>query len=600
MFGERGEFFPRRNFLPIIAVVVGIVSFHSVVKVIMVQRSTLFVPVFAIVLCLLLSGCPQHLVQQVERVLPPKDYKPIYLAKPTTFAAFLDSMRTSADSLGIERVRGMVFDMEESGLLPSSSGGTKPAQLFDSLSVSPLDTTSTPASDGKSVGTPRSQTGATGVAGSRPAAPSTATPTAEGMPLRPPLLMHIRSVDDSKYPEQVEMRAYVYDTTGKFIAGLAPPHFSGTGSYRRYWHSLVDACGGQSVPIDSFTVTEIRESDREPHAIAFVLDHSPSMGEQRALKLQEAVRWTLGIVKPGDYVSVIKFTKDIHVEVPLTGDSATYKKQFRVDGLEGYGGGTAMYDAALAGIEQVSSAPATCQRAIIVFSDGGDNSSQRELRQIYSEARKHQVAVYTIAYGLAEEEQLRELASWGGGKMYRVYSSKEFPYVFADIYRSLKNYYRIVYKPPVCAGKHTATVDVRLPELGDITLRARGHYDKSLFTPFDTVGSVVFANIEFEYGKAVVRDSSKQFIRDVAEAMRTRPTMRVEIRGHTDDVGSEEYNVQLSQARAQAVADELVKLGIAANRVVVVGYGESRPLVPNTSPENARKNRRTEFVILAQ
>lgn len=555
----------------------------------MVRCSKFLLPITAVLLSMGLSGCPQHLVQQVERMLPPENYRPIYLAKPTTFGAFLDSLRASGDTLAMEHLRGMVFDMEEHGQ-HAGQQVQRSALPFDSVLVNGPDSSKAKPSRGSSPGVASKTTSGepissqSGVAAAR----------------RPPLLMHIRSVDDSKYPDQIEMRAYVYDTTGKFIAGLAPPYFSGTGSYRRYWHGLEDACGGESVAIDSFTVTEVRESEREPHAIAFVLDHSPSMGEQRALKLQEAVRWTLGIVKPGDYVSVVKFTKNSKVEVPLVGDSAVYKKQFQVDGLEGYGYGTAMYDAALVGIEQVALAPAECKRAIIVFTDGGDNSSNKEFRDVYSAARKQQVAVYTIAYGLADEEPLRELASWCGGRMYRIYSSKEFPYVFADIYRSLKNYYRIAYKPPLCAGKHTATLDLRLPELGGVTIRSRGQYDKSLFTPFDTVGSVVFANIEFEYGKAIVREESKQFIRSVAEEMRARPTMRVEVRGHTDDAGSEEYNLKLSQARAQAVADELVKFGVQVHRLSVVGYGELRPLVPNTSPENARKNRRTEFVILAR
>lgn len=590
MFADGRKILLYRNLFGMFAVVANIhVKRYCTAKVSMARCSKLLLPIVAVLLCMGLSGCPHQLVQQVERMLPPENYKPLYLSAPTTFSAFLDSLRASGDTLAVERLRGMVFDMETEGQ-NTAQKVKRQALSFDSVLVNQSDSVN-----------------------ANPAEPSSSQPNSAKVPVsqpnasrlntslpRSPLLMHIRSVDDSHYPDQIEMRAYVYDTTGKFIAGLAPPYFSGTGTYRRYWHWLEDACGGVSAAIDSFTVTEVRENAREPHAIAFVLDHSPSMGEARALKLQEAVRWTLGIVKPGDHVSVVKFTKDSKVEVPLTGDSAVYKKQFQIDGLKGYGYGTAMYDAALEGIEQVASAPAACKRAIIVFTDGGDNSSKKEFRHVYEAARKHQVAVYTIAYGLAEEEPLRELASWCGGRMYRIYSTKEFPYVFADIYRSLKNYYRIVYKPPMCAGKHTATIDLRLPELGDVIIRSHGRYDKSLFTPFDTVGSVVFANIEFEYGKAVVRDSSKQFIRDVAEAMKSRPTMRVEIRGHTDDVGGEEYNLKLSQARAQAVADELVLLGVQASRLMVVGYGESRPLAPNTSPENARKNRRTEFVILAK
>lgn len=509
-----------------------------------------FLLLFGFALCLLLTGCPQHLVREVERMMPPKDYKPVYLTSSVPFEKFLEIKRLQGTLPGFDSTRNIIVDMESI-------------------------VASAPRADSSLPETP---------------APARATP---------PLLLHIRTVDDSRYPDEITMRAFVYDTSGRFVMGLAPPYFTGLGSYRDYWRTLTDSCGSAAVVLDSFTVTEVRENDREPYAVAFVLDHSPSMGQERTLRLQEAARSTLGKVATSDYISVIKFTKDIKVEVPLSGDSAVYKRQFAVDGLEGYGGGTAMYDAARAGIDQVASAPAHCKRALIIFTDGDDNSSKTTFDEVYAYARRNNVTVYTIAYGLVDEQPLQELASYCGGRMYRIFSSKEFPYVFADIYRSLKNYYRITYRPPQCSGIHTVTADLAVRELG-LTLRARGRYDRSVFTPFDTVGAIVFANIEFEYGKAAVREDSKGFIREVAAAMLSRPTMTIEIRGHTDDVGSEDFNLRLSKDRAQAVANELVHLGVEAKRLSVVGYGESRPLVPNTSPDNARKNRRTEFVIVSK
>lgn len=547
----------------------------------MTVRYRFFTLLCCAVCCLLLAGCPHHLVQQVERMLPPKDYKPVYLTSNIPLDTLLERMRRQ----GMQPMTGknnmpVVIDMDEVGGTPAVRN--LPVSQDSSVSQGSSAPQDPPVSQKPSA--PQELSASRSAAASRPASP---------------LLLHIRAVDDSRYPDEIVMRAFVYDTSGRFVMGLAPPYFRGDGSYRDYWYSLVDSCGGRAVAIDSFTVTEVRESDREPHAIAFVLDHSPSMGRERALRLQEAVRRTLGYVAPGDHIAVIKFTKDIKVEVPLSGDSTVYRRSFAVDGLEGYGGGTAMYDAARAGIEQVAAAPASCKRAIILFTDGDDNSSDATFEEVYAYARKHNVAVYAIAYGLVDEQPLQELVSYCGGRLYRIYSSKEFPYVFADIYRSLKNYYRIRYRPPQCAGVHTATAGLVFRELG-FALRARGRYDRSVFTPFDTVGSVVFANIEFEYGKAAVREESMPFIREVATAMLSRPTMTIEIRGHTDDVGSDDFNLRLSQERAQSVANELIHLGVEPKRLSVVGYGESRPLVSNTSPENAKKNRRTEFVILSK
>ncbi len=87
---------------------------------------------------------------------------------------------------------------------------------------------------------------------------------------------------------------------------------------------------------------------------------------------------------------------------------------------------------------------------------------------------------------------------------------------------------------------------------------------------------------------------------EVAEVMRTYPTMKLEIRGHTDDQGSDEYNLNLSRQRAETVAGALMEMGIERRRLTVEGFGESRPVVPNSSEENRKRNRRTEFVITAR
>ena len=139
-----------------------------------------------------------------------------------------------------------------------------------------------------------------------------------------------------------------------------------------------------------------------------------------------------------------------------------------------------------------------------------------------------------------------------------------------------------------------------LPELGIDRLWGEGVYDRSIITPFDSIGSIVFVNIEFDYNEATIRPESMPRIEEVAAVMTRVPTMRMEVRGHTDDQGEEEYNLELSRRRARSVADRLVALGVARDRLSVEGYGETRPLYPNDSEENRRRNRRTEFVITAR
>jgi outer membrane protein OmpA-like peptidoglycan-associated protein len=80
--------------------------------------------------------------------------------------------------------------------------------------------------------------------------------------------------------------------------------------------------------------------------------------------------------------------------------------------------------------------------------------------------------------------------------------------------------------------------------------------------------------------------------------MKENPSVSIEIGGHTDDVGDEKSNLELSENRARTVYDYLVEQpGISANKISYKGYGEGLPLNDNSSEENRKNNRRTEFKI---
>lgn len=479
------------------------------------------------------GGCPQHVVDLTEEILPPKDYRPIYMTSSASLDSILQQYKGAA-----ERVRAIA----------SRAAGDTSFQ--------------------------------------------------GELPL---LSMDIRRVDDSKYPERVELRAFIYDSAGRFIMGLAPPYFKGTGDWRSRWPRLIDSCNGERVVVDSFQVTEVREDRGEPYALGFVLDHSGSMGDEKIRRLRSAVARVLSVIKPGDQITTVKFGSATLVDVPLTPDRRTYQSSFVVENIRPPGGGgTALYDAAIIGVKEVSKAPSGHKRAIILFTDGFDGESKATDDSLRRYARANRVSIYTVAYGQADVDRMRNIAIYTGGRFYRIYSYKEFPYVFADIYRTLNNYYRITYDPPDCSGIHKATPYVSIPELGYDSLKASGTYDRSLFTPYDPIGTLVFLNIEFDYDQSTIRPESMSQVQQVANAMRTYPKMRLEIRGHTDDRGGEEYNQKLSEQRAEAVAQALAEMGIERTRLEVKGFGKSLPIVPNDSDDNRRRNRRTEFVILAR
>ena len=116
--------------------------------------------------------------------------------------------------------------------------------------------------------------------------------------------------------------------------------------------------------------------------------------------------------------------------------------------------------------------------------------------------------------------------------------------------------------------------------------------------PLTEETKIEFHNITFETNSAELNESSYKELDRLVQLMKKNPEIIVEISAHTDDVGSEEYNMKLSLRRAQSVVNYLKQKGIPESRMVAQGYGETRPLVPNDSPEHRAMNRRVELRIL--
>jgi outer membrane protein OmpA-like peptidoglycan-associated protein len=106
-----------------------------------------------------------------------------------------------------------------------------------------------------------------------------------------------------------------------------------------------------------------------------------------------------------------------------------------------------------------------------------------------------------------------------------------------------------------------------------------------------------FENLNFDFGKATIRESSFPSLDKLAEVLNESKDWKITIEGHTDDKGSLATNLKLSQNRANAVKEYLVKKGIASDVITATGFGETKPIVPNDSSANRDKNRRVEFKI---
>lgn len=115
---------------------------------------------------------------------------------------------------------------------------------------------------------------------------------------------------------------------------------------------------------------------------------------------------------------------------------------------------------------------------------------------------------------------------------------------------------------------------------------------------YDMPRVITLDNVYYDTGKSTLRSTSYQSLNNLAELLYYKKKMRIEVSGHTDDVGSDDTNQRLSKARANSVRSYLIKKGIAADRLTAVGYGESKPIAANDTPEGRQKNRRTEVRIL--
>ncbi len=108
----------------------------------------------------------------------------------------------------------------------------------------------------------------------------------------------------------------------------------------------------------------------------------------------------------------------------------------------------------------------------------------------------------------------------------------------------------------------------------------------------------VLDNVQFASRKATLTKDSHARLDAVVEYMTYKKSARIEISGHTDNVGRKKSNKRLSQRRAEAVRDYLVAQGIDASRIEAVGYGDERPIASNDTPEGRQKNRRIEATEL--
>ncbi len=405
--------------------------------------------------------------------------------------------------------------------------------------------------------------------------------------------MEISRIETKSYPQEIRLFAKIFDTTGHYITHIAPPYSTD----QRYWYLLKEKLGRSNVTIDSFRVREYGDADSIPYAIMLSVDFSGSMtGVMDAIAM--GTELFLNMKQPQDRIGISTFAKDYTLKVPMWKDKEIIVNKFKSTFLEGQGYYSGLYDAIMKSMEAFTTEiPDTVPKVIVIFSDGEDNYSKTRLKMILDTAKTKGVNIFTVGFGYPNDEIMRQIAQYTGGKYYRAKTKEELVAIFLDIYRSLRNFYKISYKAPEYYGIHKVKVGL---DFSSDTVLCDGEYDTAPLGPGFDVSDGFKYPIQFDFNSSVVREESMIRIDELAELMERYPKLRLEIQGHTDNIGGEEFNQKLSDARAKSVMQEMIKRGIEEKRLRARGFGMSQPVAPNDSERNRAINRRTQFVVLAK
>lgn len=117
-------------------------------------------------------------------------------------------------------------------------------------------------------------------------------------------------------------------------------------------------------------------------------------------------------------------------------------------------------------------------------------------------------------------------------------------------------------------------------------------------TPIEVGESIVLSNVFFAFGTSTLLEESRVDLDKVLDIMQKNPSLKVELAGHTDNIGKPADNQRLSEQRAKAVFDFLVGKGVASERLSYKGYGDTRPVADNNTEEGRAQNRRTTFTVV--
>lgn len=364
---------------------------------------------------------------------------------------------------------------------------------------------------------------------------------------------------------------------------------------------IVDSINGKEVYPKWFSERN-EENDTSSVAIMFVLDHSGSMGNDRANAVQRAFNEFIGNSRVGTIaVGAIKFDNRIGIERYLS----ERKTQLPLTGLKGYEGKTALWDATMRGVQALSNVSYK-RKAVILITDGVDNSStQASAKAIIDSARTNGIAIYPISYGVnVNIPALDSIAVLTGGILRRIFEIREISSAFRDVYVRYLNHYAFELSLSG-RGIHKLLITACCDSPSFMFTTETRIYGGALYNNPDVaiVPSNDTIKIEsnhfdglFRYNSSIITDTAG--LNSTMSYLRRDSLLHVRLYAFSSPTGPREYNYNLSVQRAEAVKNYLIRRGISRLRIEAYGCGATCPIRSGESPHKIIEKQSRRFMLL--
>lgn len=438
----------------------------------------------------------------------------------------------------------------------------------------------------------------------------------EYLPEKHRINLEITETDISNFPNEIKLKAIVYDSLGHFIRNLAPPYASEEIA-QKYFRKLTDKAKETSKEI-TFEVKEVHK-DPSQYDIAMVLDYSGSM-DGYIVDLEEACKDFIRQKHPDDQYSILKFDNKLLLKAYKEKDTATLLTKGEFNHINPLGGSTAMYAAVNAGLRSLGKTDK--KKMVVLFTDGFENASFQYLfqyaatiNQLIDTIRKQNAYLSIIGLGRVNELLLRELSLYTNGSFLYIDNPKDIDKAYNDILHQMRTYYEITAKP--LEGKEEHILQVEYFNNDEIQTTQRPYYIGSSadFLKYEEDSTAYWFNkelkeqgyklaaapqtlVNFQLDEDQIDSTYFPILDNMVKFIRSQKQCKVEIFGHTDSKDDEDYNQDLSNRRAKAVFQYFRKKGIQQEKLTWKGMGEKEPIYQIESSEwMARENRRVVIVL---